>query len=148
MSLPSSRRVLYPEQIRIGEMNRISESLRATGAEYIADFVVNLEEDGTSLAFLALENVVLFLRSTSNQVDHLANLVDFIVTVMMLVHTPSLINTQPSSEVINAVQSDLVILVNQIVVYSSPDAVKAAAREVVSVIILAVMDDGIFNQFF
>ena len=113
--------------------------------EYIADFVVNLGEDGTSLPSLALENVVLFLRSTSNQVHHLANLDDVIATVMMLVHTPSLINPQSSSEIINAVQSDLVVLVNQIVVYSFPDAVKAAAREIVSVIILAAIDDGIFN---
>ena len=102
-----------------------------------------MEEDGTSLPFLALENVVLFLRSTSNRVDHLANLVDVIATVMMLVHTPSLINAQSSSEIINAVQSDLVVLVNQIVVYSSPNAVKAAAREVVSVSTLAVIDDGV-----
>ena len=109
---------------------------------------MNIEEDGTSLPFLALENVVLLLGSTSNRVDHLTNLVDVIVTVMMLVHTPSLINTQSSSEIINAVQSDLVILVNQIVVCSYLDAVKAATREVVSVIILAVIDYGIFNQFF
>ena len=148
MSLPNSQRVLSPEQIRVGDMNRISERFRAAGADYIADFVVNLEEDGTSLPFLALENVVLFLRSTSNRVDHLANLVDVIATVMMLVHTPSLINPQSSSEIINAVQSDLVVLVNQIVVYSSPHVVKAAAPEIVSVIILAVIDDGIFNQFF
>ena len=148
MSIPNSRKVLYPEQLRIGEMNRISERFRAAGAEYIADFVVNLEEDGTSLPFLALENVVLFLRSTSNRVDHLDNLVDVLVAVMMRVHTPSLIDAQSSSEIIDAVQSDLVVLVNQIVVYSSPDAVKAAAREVVSLITLAVIDDGIFNQFF
>ena len=96
----------------------------------------------------ALENVVLFLRSTSNRVDHLENLVDGIATVMMLVHNPSLINAQSSSEIINAVRSDLVILLNHIVPYSSLDAVKAAAREIVSVIILAVIDDGIFNQFF
>ena len=148
MSLPNSLRVLYPEQIRIGKMNRMSERFRAAGAEYIADFVVNLEEDGTSLPFLALENIVLFHRSNSNRVEYLANLVDLIATVMMLVRTPSLINAQSSSEIINAVQSDLVVLVNQIVVYSSPNAVKAAAREVVSVIILAVIDDGIFNLFF
>ena len=110
--------------------------------------VLNHEEDGTSLPFLALENVELFLRSTSNRVDHLANLVDAIATVMMVVHTPSLINAQSSSEIINAVQSDLVVLVNQIAVYSSSNAVKAATREVVSVIILAVIDDGIFSQFF
>ena len=143
MSLPNSRRVLSPEQLRIGHMNRISERFRAAGAEYVADFEVNLEEDGTSLPFLALENVVLFLRSTSNRVDHLANLVDVIATVMMLVHSPCLINGWSSSEIINAVRSDLVVLVNQIVVYSSPDAIKAAAREIVSVIILAVIDDGI-----
>ena len=119
MSLPDSQQVLSPEQIRIGDMNRISEQFRVSGADYIADFVVNLEEDGTSLSFLALENVVLFLRSTSNRVDHLANLLDAIATVMMLVHTPSLINPQSSSEIINAVQCDLVVLVNQIVVYSS-----------------------------
>ena len=67
---------------------------------------------------------------------------------MMLVHAPSLIEDRPSSEVINAVQRDTVILVNQIVVYSSPDAVDAGAREFVSLIILAVIDDRIFNQFF
>ena len=67
---------------------------------------------------------------------------------MMLVHTPSLINAQSSFEMINAVQSDLVVLVSQIIVCSSSDAFKAAARKVVSVIILAVIDEGIFNQFF
>ena len=76
-------------------------------AEYIADFVANLEENGTSLPFLALENIVLFLGPTSNRVDHLANLVDVIATVMTLVHAPSMTNSQSSSEVINAVQSDL-----------------------------------------
>ena len=148
MSLPNSRSVLYQEQICVGEINRISERFRAAGADYIADFVANLEEDGTSLPFLALENIVLFLRSTSNRVDHLSNLVDVIAAVMMLVHSLSLINAQSSSDIINAVQSDLVVLVNRILVYSSPDAVKAAAREVVSVIILAVIDDLVFNQFF
>ena len=67
---------------------------------------------------------------------------------MMLVHTPSLINAQSSSEITNAVRSDIVILVNHIVFYTSPNAVKAAAPEVVSVIILAVIDNGIFTQFF
>ena len=74
MSLPNSRSVLSLEQIRIGDMKRLSERFRAAVAEYLADFVVNLEEGGTYLPFLALENVVLFLRSTSNRVDHLANL--------------------------------------------------------------------------
>ena len=148
MSLPNSRRVLSPENLRIGDMNRISERFRAAGADYIADFVVNLEENGKSLLFLAFKNVVLFVRSTSNRVDHLAKLVDFIATVVMLVLAPSLIDSQSSSENINAVQRDLVVLVNQIVVHSSPDAVKAAAREVVSVIIRTVIDDAIFNQFF
>ena len=109
---------------------------------------MNIEDDGTSLLFSALENVVLFLISASNRVYHLANLVDVITTVMMLVHAPSLINAQSSSDVINAVQSDLVVLVSHILVHSSPDAVKAAAREIVSVTILAVIDSGIFNQFF
>ena len=54
---------LFPEQPRIGDMNRICERFRAAGAEYIVDFVVNIEEDGTSLPFLASKNVVLFLRS-------------------------------------------------------------------------------------
>ena len=67
---------------------------------------------------------------------------------MMLVHAPSLINAQSSSAIINAVQRYLVVLENQIFVYSSLDAVKAAAREVVSVIMLVVIDDGIFNQSF
>ena len=109
---------------------------------------MNLEEDGVSLPFLALENFVFFLRSTSNRVDHLANLVDVIATVMMLVHEPSPINAQSSSEIINSVQRDLVVLVNKTVFYCSSDAVKATAHKVVSVIILAVVDDGIFNQFF
>ena len=145
MSLSNSRRVLQPEKIRIGDINRISERFGAAGAEYIAYFVMNLEEDGTSLSFLALENVVLFLRSTSNRADHLANFVDVIASIMMLVQTPSLINAHSSSEIINAVQRNLVVLANQIIVYSSPDAVKAAPREVVSIIVLAVIDDGIFN---
>ena len=148
MSPPNSRKVLYPEQLRSGDMNRIGERFRAAGVGYVADFVMNLEEDGTSLPFLALENVVLFLRSTSNRVDHLDSLVDVIVTTMMLVHTPSLLNAQSYSEIINAVHRDLAVLVNQIVAYTSPDAVKASAREVVSLITLAVIDDGIFNQFF
>ena len=89
VSLPNSRRVLSLEKLRICGMNRISERFRAACAEYIVDFVVNLEEDGTSLPFLALENFILFLTSTSNLVDHLANLEDVIATVMMLVHAPS-----------------------------------------------------------
>ena len=109
---------------------------------------MNIEEDGTSLPFLALENVVLFLRSTSNRVDHLGNLVDVIATVIILVRAPSLINAQSSSEIINAFQSHLVVLVNQIVVYCSPDPVKAAACEILSAIILALIDEGIINQFF
>ena len=75
-------------------------------------------------------------------------MVDVIATVMMLVHEPSLINAQSSSEIINAVQRDLVVLVNKTVFYSSSDAVKAAAHELVSAIILAVVYDGIFYQFF
>ena len=35
----------------LGDMNRMSERFRAPVAKYIADFVVNLEEDGTSLPF-------------------------------------------------------------------------------------------------
>ena len=148
MSLPNSRRVLLPEQIRIGDMNQTSERFRAAGAEYLVDFVVNLEEDGTSLPFLALENVVLLLRSTSNRGHHLANLVDVIATVTILVQTPSLINPQSPFVVINNVQIDIAVVLNQIIFYSSPDAVKSAAREIASVIILPVIDDGIFTQFF
>ena len=139
---------LVSRKIRIGGMNRISERFRAACAELMVDFVVNLEEDRTSLPFLALQNFVLFFTSNSNRVDHLANLIDVIATVMMLVHPPSLINAQSPSEIVNAVQRDLVVLVNQIVVHDSPDEVKAASREVVSLIILAVIDDGIFDQFF
>ena len=90
MHLSNRRRVWSPEQIRIGDMNRISGSFRAAGAEYIADFVVNVEEDGASLLFLALGNILLFFKSTSKRVDNLANSVDVIATVMMLVQTPSL----------------------------------------------------------
>ena len=90
------------------------------GAEYAAEFIMNLEEDGTCLPFLALENVVLFLRSISNRGDNLGNLVDFIATVIMLVNAHSLIYARSSSEIIDAVQKDLVVLVNQIDVYSSP----------------------------
>lgn len=39
-------------------------------------------------------------------------------------------------------------LVNQITVYSYRDAVKAVARKIVSVIVLAVIDDRMFNQYF
>ena len=66
----------------------------------------------------------------------------------MLVHEPHLINVDSPSQIINAVQGDLVVLVNQIVVFSSGDAVKDAACEIEPVIILAVIDDRIFNQFF
>ena len=91
---------------------------------------------------------MLFLRSTSNQSDNLTNLVDVIATVMMLVHNPSLIDDYSSSEITNAFQRDHVVFVNRIVIDSSRDAVKAAARDIISVIIFAVLDDGMFNQFF
>ena len=109
---------------------------------------MNHEEDGTSLPFLALENVVSFLRFTSSPGDNLSNLVDIIVTVITLVRNPSLINAPSSSEIINAVQREIVVLVNQVFVYSSVDDVKAGARELISVIILTVIDDRVFNQFF
>ena len=147
MALPNSRRVSSTKQLRIRDMNRISERIRAAGTEYVTDFVMNFEKDGTSLPFLGFENGVLFLRSISNQRENLAKLVDVIATVMMPVYAPSLNSAQSSSKIINAVQRDLIVLVNQIVIYSTPDAVKAAEREIVSVIILAVIDDRIFNQF-
>ena len=109
--------------------------------------VWNNVEDGTSQPLFALKNVALFLRSTSNQSDNLTSLVNFIATVKMLVHEPSLINAHLSSEMTNVVQRDLVVLVNQIVVYSSREAVKAGEREIRSVIILVVINDGIINQF-
>ena len=111
------------------------------GSEYVADMVMNHEEDVTFLPFLALKNVKLFLRSTSNQGESIANLVNVFATAMMLVHESSLTNAHPSSKIINAFQINIVVLVNQIVVHNSSDAVKAAAREIVLVIILAVMDD-------
>ena len=89
---------------------------------------------------------MLFLRTTSNQGDNLVNLVDVITTVIILVHEPSVINVHPSSEIISAVQRDLVVLVNQIVVYRSYNAVKAAGGEIVSVIILAVIDGGMLDN--
>ena len=73
---------------------------------------------------------------------------DVIANAMMLVHAPILINAQSSSEIINAVQRSLAILVNQIVLCSSSDAFRAAASEIESVIILTMIDDGISNQFF
>ena len=97
---------------------------------------------------LALKNVLSFLRSIANQGDNLANLVDVIVTIMVLAQKLSLLNTHSSSEIINAIQRDLVILVNQIVVYSSNDVVKAAASQIASVITLAVTDERMFKQFF
>ena len=72
---------------------------------------MNIEEDGTSMPFLVLENVVLLLRSTSNRGDNLASLVDAIATVMMLVHALCLISAQSSSDIINSVQMDLVSFV-------------------------------------
>ena len=129
-------------------MNRRSERFQAADAECVVDFVMNLEEDVTSLPLLALEKAVLFLISPSNRGDNLANLIDVIATFMMLVHLCSLINVHSSSEILNAVQRDIGVLVNQIIVYSSTDAIKSAASEIVSVGIHAVIDDGIFNQFF
>ena len=75
-------------------------------------------------------------------------LVEFIVTVMMLVNEPSLIDAHSSSEIINAVQRDIVALVNKVVICSSRGAFKAAAREITSIIILALIDGGMFNPFF
>ena len=137
-----------PAQLRICDVTQLSERFQGAGSDYVVDMVMNHEEDGTSLPFLALVYVVLFLRSTSTEGENLANSVDVIATVMMLVLDPGLIYAHSSSKNINAVQRDLVVLVNQIVIYSSPDAVKALVREIISVIILAVIDDGMFNQLF
>ena len=43
-------------------------------------------------------------------------MVDVTATVIMLVHSNSLIHARSSSEIINALQIDPVVLVNQIVV--------------------------------
>ena len=148
MSLPKGRRALYPDLLRIRDVTQLSERFRAAGSKYVADMVLNHEEDGRSQPFLVLENAVLFLRSPSTEGDNQANLVNVIVTVMMLVHEPSLINAHSSSEIINAVQRDIVVLLNKIVVCTSCGAFKAAAREITSIIILALIDDGMFNLFF
>ena len=148
MPLPNSRRAFSTDQLRIRDVHQLSERFREAGSEYVVDMVLNHKELGTSLPFLALEIVVLFLWSTLNEGNELTSLVDVIATAMMLVHKPSLINVDLSSQIINAVQGDLVILVNQIVLYSYRDAVKAATREVISVIVLAVIDGQMFNQFF
>ena len=70
----------------------------------------------------------------------MTNLFDVMVTVTMLVHEPSLMRTHSPSEILQAIQRDLAVLVNQIVVYSSPDVVKAAAHETIYAITLAVID--------
>ena len=142
------RRAFSTDQLRIRNVPQLSERFREAGSEYVVDMVLNHKELGTSLPFLALEIVVLFLWSTLNEGNELTSLVDVIATAMMLVHKPSLINVDLSSQIINAVQGDLVILVNQIVLYSYRDAVKAATREVISVIVFAVIDGQMFNQFF
>ena len=129
-------------------MNRISERFRAAGAEHVADFVTNLEEDGISRPFLALENVESFLRSISNQRDNLANLVNFIMNFMTLVHEPNLINVHSFSEIINTVRKESCRFCESGHRHSSPGAIKAAAYEILSVTILAVIEDGIFNRLF
>ena len=128
-------------------MTQVSERFRAVDVDHVAALVMNHEEDVTFLLSLALEKVVLFLRSISSQGKNLKSLVDLVVTVMILVQEPSLMATHSSSEVLNAIQRVRVVLPNQIVVYSSPDVLKTTAREIVSVIILALINEGALDQF-
>ena len=110
--------------------------------------VMNREEDGTSLPLLALENFLLFLMYISNQGANLTNFLDVIVSVKILVHETSMMQTRSSSEFINADQRYFLFLMNQIVVYSSKDAVKAEAREIMTVINFAEIDGKIVKQSF
>ena len=141
MSLPNSRRALSPDQLRILDVTQSSERFRAAGSKYVSVMVLNHEEHGTSLPFLDFENVVLLLRSISNQSKNLAKLVDVIATAMMLVQETRLINAHLFSEIINAAQRDLVFLVNLIVICNSRYDVKAAAREIMPLI------HGIVSEF-
>ena len=137
-----------PNQHRICNLTRLSERFRAASSEYVADMVLNHEEDGTSLLFwlwkmsscsFGLVEIKVTIWRTWSMLSRLP---------WCLYMTPNLINVDSPSLIINAVQGDLVVILNHIVVCISRDPVKAAAHGIVWVIILAVIDDGIFNQFF
>ena len=143
-----NRSALSPASRRGRTMVRVRDILREVGAEYVAVMVMDLEEDGASLPFLALEHIILRIRSLAGQRGGLTGLVDVIATFMLLVHEPDGIDIRSSSGVVSVVRDDILTLVNQIIVYSSPETVAAAARETMAVIILAVIDDDVLAQLF
>ena len=116
-------------------LSMVREAIRNLEAVYIAEFIMELEEDGSSLPLLIIEHISLRLRMIPHQFQRFLSLLDVINLFQVHVHEAEGVETRSNSIVANTVHGDIQQLTNQVIAVSSNDRVFILARDVIALII-------------